>query len=110
MMKLFTSNSMSEKQRMVEACERRLREMQQQQQQQQLQLQQQQMEQQAQQEQQRQQLEYKMHTEDNEIKLLTAQINSRAEEQRFAMMQGDNNITADQQYQLKQLELQEKQR
>lgn len=107
-MKLYTSASMAEKQRMVEASERRLKEEQQRQQQQQLELQQQQMQIAAQQEQQKQQLDYQMHQEDNETKILVAQINSQAEEKRYAMMQGDNNITADQQYQLQQEELQEK--
>ena len=38
-----------------------------------------------------QELQYKMHQEDNETKLLVAQINSIAESQRFAMMNHDND-------------------
>lgn len=43
---------------------------------------------------------YKMHQEDNETKILVAQINSQAEEKRYAMMQEDEGMTKDQQYQL----------
>ena len=89
-MKLYTSSSLAEKQRLVEAAEKRTRDMQQQQQQQQMQIQQQQLEQQAQLEQARLQQEYQMHQEDNETKILVAQINSQAEAQRFAMMNHDN--------------------
>jgi len=107
-MKLYTTTSLAEKQRMVEANERRLREQQQQQQQQQMQLQQQQLQQQAQQAEAQLQMQYKMHQEDNETKVLVATINGQAEEKRFAMMQDDNSITAGQQYQLQQEELQQK--
>lgn len=89
-MKLYTTSSTAEKQRMVEANEKRVREQQEQQQQQQMQLQQQQMQQQAQAEQAKMQLDYQMHQEDNETKILVAQINSEAEAQRFAMMNHDN--------------------
>lgn len=106
-MKIYTTKSTAEKQRMVEACERRRREELQQQQQQQLQIQQQQLQQDAQIEQLKMEQEYKMHQEDNETKLLVAQINSQAEAQRFAMIQGDNQITADQQYKLEQDKLKE---
>ena len=90
-MKLFTTTSTAEKQRMVEANEKRLREQQMQQQQQQLQLQQQQIQMQAQQQEAQRQMQYQMHQEDNETKLLVAQINSVAESQRFAMMNHDND-------------------
>lgn len=89
-MKLYTSMSLAEKQRMVEASERRRQEQVQREQQQQLQMQQQQMQLNAQMEQQKQQLEYQMHQEDNEVKLLVAEVNSQAEAQRFAMMNHDN--------------------
>ena len=110
-MKLYTTTSTAEKQRMIEANERRIREMQQQQQQQQLQLQQQEIEQRAQAEQQKMEMEYRMHQEDNETKLLVAQINSIAEEKRFAMIQEENGITKQQEleYKEKQLELDSKQ-
>lgn len=106
-MKLYTTTSVAEKQRMVEANERRNRETQQQQLQQQNALQQQQLQQNAQIEQAKMQQEYQMHAEDNETKIAVAEINSRAEEQRFAMMQDDNQITADQQYQLEREKMQE---
>lgn len=89
-MKIYTSNSLAEKQRMVENDERKREEQQQQQQQQQLQLQQQQMQLNAQTAQQQQQLEYQMHVEDNETKILVATINSEAEKLRMAIMNGDN--------------------
>jgi hypothetical protein len=37
------------------------------------------------------QQEYQMHQEDNETKILVAEINSQAESQRFAMMNHDND-------------------
>ena len=92
-MKLYTTTSLAEKQRMVEANEKRVREQQQQQQQEQMQMQQQQMQINAQMEQHKQQLAYQMHQEDNETKILVAQINSEAEAQRFAMMNHDNDET-----------------
>jgi len=107
-MRLYTTTSLAEKQRMVEANERRVREQQQQQQQQQQQMQMQQLEQQAQTESQKMQTDYLMHQEDNETKLLVAQVNSQAEEKRFAMMQDDNSVTADQRYRLQEKELDEK--
>ena len=111
MMKLYTTTSMAEKQRIVEACEKRIMEQQQQQQQQQMQLQQQQMQINAQMEQQKQQLEYQMHQEDNETKLLVAQINASAEWDRYAMIQEENGITKQQEleYKNKQLEMDSKQ-
>lgn len=107
-MKLFTTTSLADKQRMIEANERRIREQQQQQQQQQMQLQQQQLQQQAQEAQQKRDMDYKMHQEDNETKILVAQINGQAEEKRYAMMQEDNGLTQDQQYDIKMRELDEK--
>lgn len=85
-MKLYTTSSLQEKQRMIETYEKRMQEMQQQQQQQQMQLQQQQMQLNAQAEQQKQQLEYQINRDNNETKLLVAQINSQAESQRYALM------------------------
>lgn len=90
MMKLFTTTSMSEKQRTVENCEKKMRQQQEEQRQQDMQMQQQQLQQQAQIAQMQQELQYKMHQEDNETKILVAQINSTAEAQRFAMMNHDN--------------------
>lgn len=88
-MKLYGSCSIAEKMRMVEANERKLQEQQQQQQQQQLDLQQQQLQQKAQTEQAKMEQEYKMHSEDNETKILVAEINSKAEADRLALMNGD---------------------
>ena len=42
-------------------------------------------------EQQKQQLEYQMHQEDNEVRILVAQINSVAEQQRMSIMNHDND-------------------
>lgn len=89
MMKIFTTKSMSDKQRLVELYEKQVQEMQQQQQEQNNQLQQRQFEIQAQQAEAQRQMQYQMHQEDNETKILVAQINSAAEDKRYGMMQGD---------------------
>lgn len=106
-MKLYTTTSLAEKERMVEHDEAMRIERQQQEQEKQYQLQQQQMQLNAQTAQRQQELQYKMHQEDNETKVLVAQINSSAEEKRFAMMQEENGITKQQEleYKDKQLEL-----
>ena len=88
-MKLYGSCSLAEKQRMVEANEKRLPEQQQQQQQQQMEIQQMQIQQQAATEQARMEQEYKIHSEDNETKILIAEINSQAESDRLALMNKD---------------------
>ena len=90
---------------MVEANERRKLEQMQQQQQEQLQLQQQQLQQQQQLGQQKIEQDYRMHQEDNETKILIAQINGVAEAQRLAMMNKEDGITADQQFALEQQKL-----
>ena len=90
-MKLFTTTSTSEKQRMVESNEKRIREQQQQQQQQQLQLQQQQLQIQAQQEEAKRQMEYQMHQEKLENNILVATIKGEAENIRMALMNHDND-------------------
>lgn len=111
MMKMFTSTSMAEKQRMVENCEKRILEQQQQQQQQQLQMQQQELQARTQVEQQKMQMEYQMHQEDNQTKIIVAQINSQAEYERYAMIQEENGITKQEElkYKNKQLNLDAKQ-
>lgn len=106
-MKLYTTSSIAEKQRMVEANERRKLEQIQQQQQQQMQLKQQQLQQQQQLGEQKLQQEYQMHTEDNETKILVAQINSVAEAQRLEMMNREEGVTADQQFALEQQKLEQ---
>ena len=88
-MKLYGSCSLAEKQRMVEANEKRLQEQQQQQQQQQMKIQQMQIQQQAATEQARMEQEYKIHSEDNETKILIAEINSQAESDRLSLMNKD---------------------
>ena len=49
----------------------------------------------AQLEEQRQQMEYQMHSEDNQTKILVAEINSKAEAERFALMNHDNEMAND---------------
>lgn len=85
-MKLYTTTSLQDKQRMIEIYEKRAKEEAQQQQQQQYQLQQQQLQQNAQIEQAKMQQEYQMNSDNNETKLLVSQINSQAESQRYALM------------------------
>lgn len=89
LMKIYTTQSLAEKQRMVEACERKIYERQAQQQQQQLQMQQQQIQANLQAQREKAEMEYKMHQEDNETKILVAQINASAEDKRYGMMQND---------------------
>lgn len=93
MMKLYTTTSLAEKQRLVEAYERKMQEMQQQQQQQQMQMQQQQLEVNAQMQREKQQMEYQMHKEDNETKILVAQINGQAEATRLALINNDTEAS-----------------
>ena len=88
-MKLYGSCSLAEKQRMVEANEKRIQEQQQQQQQQQMEIQQTQIQQQAATEQARMEHEYKINSENNETKILIAEINSQAESDRLALMNKD---------------------
>ena len=88
-MKLYGSCSLAEKQRMVEANEKRLQEQQQRQQQQQMEVQQMQIQQQAATEQARMEQEYKMNSENNETKILIAEINSQAESDRLTLMNKD---------------------
>lgn len=90
-MKLFTTTSTAEKQRMVEANEKRIREQQMQQQQEQLQLQQQQIQMQAQQQEAQRQMQYQMHQEKLENNILVATINGEAENIRMALMNHDND-------------------
>jgi hypothetical protein len=90
-MHIYTSMSLSEKQKLVEANERRTKAQRQKEQQQQMQLQQQQIQQRAQLEQQKMQMEYQMHQEKLQAEILIAEINSQAEAQRFAMMNHDND-------------------
>ena len=88
-MKLYSSCSIAEKQRMVESNEKRMQEQQEQQQQQQMQLAQETLQQKTQIEQAKMEQEYRMNVEDNDTKVLIAQINSQAEADRLALMNHD---------------------
>ncbi len=88
-MKIYTTRSTAEKQRIVEANEKRKREEAMQQQQQQMQMQQQQLQQQAQATQAQQQMQYQIHQDEMENNILVAQINSKAEADRMAIMNND---------------------
>lgn len=78
MMKLYSTESISEKIRMMEAAERHAEEMQQQQQEQQMQLQQQQLEAQAQEKQLEMEQKDLQNQRDNDTKILVAQIQAQA--------------------------------
>ena len=106
-MKLYTTTSVAEKQRMVETNERRKREEAQQQQQQAQQLQQQQLQQQQQIAQAQIDAENKRHKEDNELKLLVAQINSKAEADRLQLMGGSDAMTMQQKFDIEKSKLSE---
>lgn len=91
-MKLYNSSSLAEKQRLVEKNETQLMERQQQIQQQQMEAQQQQAQMQAQLQQAKMEQEYKMNSENNETKIIVAEINSQAEADRLALMNQDDGI------------------
>ena len=91
-MKLYNSSSLAEKQRLVEKNEIELMTRQQQMQQQQMEAQQQQAQMQAQLQQAKMEQEYKMNSENNETKIIVAEINSQAEADRLAMMNQDDGI------------------
>jgi hypothetical protein len=90
-MKLYTTRSLAEKVRLVENDEKRRQEMQQQQQQQQLQIEQQKIQMQQMIAQHQEEMQYRMHQEDNQTKILVAQINGAAEEARLSIMNHDND-------------------
>lgn len=104
-MGLYSSLSISEKRRLVELNEKRVKEQAQQQQQQQMQMQQQQLEQQARIAQQQQELQYKMHQEELETKIYVSEINAKAEEIRYAMIQHEDGLTRAEEAEYKQMEL-----
>ena len=83
-MKLYSSASLAEKQRMIETDEARMREMAQQAQQQELQAQQQQVQMQQETELQKMQQEDLLNQRDNETKILVAQINAQARQDNSA--------------------------
>lgn len=104
-MRLYTSTSVAEKQRIVEANEKRKLQQAQQQQQHEMEMHQQELEQQAQVEQAKLQQQYAMHQEDNETQLLVAQINSQAEADRLALMNEENGITREKEMDFKKQQL-----
>ena len=103
--KLYSAMSMAEKQQLIESNERKLNYQKQQQQQQEIQMKQQELQQQAQIEQAKLDMEYKMHQEDNEIKLLVARINGEAEERRYYMIQEENGLTKQEELKFKEKQL-----
>lgn len=106
-MKLYTTLSTAEKQRMVENNEKKKKEEAMQQQQQQLQMQQAQLQQQAQQAQMEQELKYRMHQEEMENNILVATINSKAEADRLQLMGGSDAINMEQKLNLEREKLSE---
>lgn len=104
-MRLYTSTSVAEKQRIVEANEKRKVQQAQQQQQHEMEMHQQELEQQAQVEQAKLQQQYAMHQEDNETQILVAQINSQAEADRLALMNEENGITREKEMDFKKQQL-----
>jgi len=91
LIKIFLTKSPVEKQRLIERYEQRVEEQQRQAQQQQQQQFEQQLQQNAQLEQAKMDREYQMHQEKLQTQILTAQINSRAEELRMSIMNHDND-------------------
>lgn len=88
-MKLFSSASLAEKQRLIENDEKRIQQQQQEQQQQAIQQQQQQLQIQQQMQQQQLQLKDNLNKRDNDTKITVAQINSQAE---MAILKLKNNL------------------
>ena len=109
--KTHTTQSIAEVTRIIEADERRRQEQMQQQQQRDFELRQQDIQARLQAEREKMQMEYQMHQEDNQTKILVAQINAEAEEKRYAMIQEENGITKEQEivFKERQLELDAKQ-
>lgn len=104
MMKLFTSVSISEKQKLVEKYERDFDRQQQQQAQQQAQQAQQAQQSQMEMLQMQMQQQDALNQRDNDTKIRVAEINSTAEQQRFAIMQHDGEIQMKAEIEEKKLE------
>lgn len=92
LMKLYGSSSLAEKQRIVEVSEKKAMQRVEQQQQQQTELQQQQMQQQARMQQQQLEQQDMMNQRDNETRIIVAQINSKAEADRLAIINHDDGV------------------
>lgn len=90
-MRLYSSASLSEKQRLIEKNENDIKESQQQQQQQQLQMQQESIQAQAKAHEEEMQQRDAINARDNETKIMVAHINAQAEAERFALMSGDTD-------------------
>lgn len=105
--KMYGTRSIAEKTRVLEADEKKRIEMQQQEQQRQYELQQQQMQLNAQMAQQAKELEYKMHLEDNQTKILIAQINGQAERERLEIINHEDGLTKVQQLELENKKVEE---
>lgn len=91
-MKLFTSTSIMEKIRLLEREEQQRQQQASEAQQQQMQIQQQQMQQQVQMAQAQMEQQYRMNQENNDTKVRVAEINSKAEADRLALMNGDDGV------------------
>lgn len=91
-MKMYSSASLAEKQRMIEEDEQAIQERNQKAQQQQLEQQQQIAQMQEQTKLQQLEMQDRHHSEDNETKILIAEINARAESERFALKYGEENV------------------
>lgn len=90
-MRLFTSTSIMEKIHILQREEREKMEQQQQLQQQEMQIKQQEVESRQALEQAKMEQEYKMNQENNDTKILVAEINSQAEADRLALMNGEDD-------------------
>ena len=91
LMKIYTTKSVSERMRLIENYEEQALQQQQQAQQMQQQQFEQQLQQQAEIANQQAQMQYQMHTEDNQTKIMVARINAEAENIRMALMNHDND-------------------
>lgn len=89
--KLYSTMSLAEKTRMLESYEAKMQQQEQQAQQQQMQIQQQTIQQQAATEEKKMQFQDMINQRDNETKILVAEINGKAEAERFAMMNNDQD-------------------
>lgn len=91
-MKLYSSISLADKQRIIEKNEQEMMERQQQAQQEQMELQQQQLQAQAQEKEAEMQLKDSINQRDNETKIIVARIGAEAEDKRFALTFGEGHI------------------
>jgi uncharacterized protein YfkK (UPF0435 family) len=102
---LYSTSSMADKRRSIKSNEQKRLAQAQQQQQQEMQIAQQQQQYNMQMAQLKMQQELQMNRENNETKILVAQINASAEEKRYAMIQEETGITREQEVEFKQKQL-----